>query len=57
MEQRMNVQEDVATAMAGMVPAQFERVLHPIFEEDEKTLIAVGTVLGAAASAAQAAFY
>ena len=35
--------------------AEFERVLHPVFEEDEWTLILVGTGLGAIAGAAQAA--
>jgi len=32
-----------------MTPAEFERVLHPIFEEDELTLIIAGAVLGAIA--------
>lgn len=32
-----------------MSPAEFERVLHPIFEEDETTLIIAGAVLGAIA--------
>ena len=32
-----------------MSPAEFERVLHPIFEEDEMTLIIAGAVLGAIA--------
>ena len=39
------------------MPARdFERLLHPIFEEDEFTLIAVGGVLGVAAAWAQAAW-
>ena len=29
-----------------MSPAKFERVLHPIFEQDELTLIIAGGVLG-----------
>ena len=29
-----------------LTPAQFERVLHPVFEEDELTLVIVGAVLG-----------
>lgn len=32
-----------------MSPAEFERVLHPIFEEDEMTLVIAGAVLGAIA--------
>jgi len=36
---------------------EFEKVLHPIFQEDELTLILVGTALGAAAGFAQVPFY
>lgn len=57
MADSMNLREDISSAMAAMPARDFETVLHPIFEEDEKTLIAVGTVLGAAAGAAQAALY
>lgn len=57
MTDNMQLREDVCSAMAAMPSRAFEKVLHPIFEEDEKTLIAVGTVLGAAAGAAQAAMY
>jgi uncharacterized membrane protein YheB (UPF0754 family) len=39
--------------MALMTPAEFERVLHPIFEQDELTLIVSGAVLGAVAGFAQ----
>ena len=34
------------SSMEKMTPLQFERVLHPIFEEDELTLIIAGAVLG-----------
>jgi len=34
--------------------AEFERVLHPVFEEDELTLILIGTALGGIAGAVQA---
>ena len=37
-----------------LTPAEFERVLHPVFEEDELTLILIGTALGGIAGAAQA---
>ena len=37
-----------------LTPAQFERVLHPVFEEDELTLVIVGAVLGGAVGWAQA---
>eukprot|EP01083_Nonionella_stella_P030757 84255_1 len=36
-----------------MSSAQFERVLHPIFEEDELTLILAGAALGFAAGLVQ----
>ena len=36
-----------------MSPAKFERVLHPIFEEDEMTLILAGAALGFAAGLIQ----
>lgn len=57
MTENMHLREDIGAAMAAMPARDFETVLHPIFEEDEKTLIAVGTALGAAAGAAQAALY
>lgn len=34
--------------MQGLSPAEFEGVLHPVFEEDEWKLILVGAALGAA---------
>ena len=37
-----------------LTPAEFERVLHPVFEEDELTLVIVGAVLGGAVGWAQA---
>jgi hypothetical protein len=39
--------------MGLLSPAEFERLLHPIFEEDELTLIGAGGVLGLAAGAIQ----
>ena len=41
--------------MAAMPSRDFERLLHPIFEEDEFTLIAVGGVLGVLAAWSQMA--
>jgi len=40
--------------MQKLTPAEFERVLHPVFEEDELTLILIGTALGGIAGALQA---
>merc|ERR1712176_401057 len=41
------------TKMKAMSTIEFEQVLHPIFQEDELTLILAGGVLGAAAGAIQ----
>jgi hypothetical protein len=40
-----------------MQSAEFEKVLHPIFQEDELTLIIVGAVLGGLAGWGQTFFY
>ena len=37
--------------------ARFERVLHPVFEQDEATLIAVGCLLGGLVGLAQVPLY
>lgn len=42
----LDIEETLRTRMMAMTPAQFERVLHPIFEEDELTLILAGGGLG-----------
>ena len=39
--------------MTELPPDEFERVLHPVFEEDEIQLILLGGVLGAIAGALQ----
>jgi len=43
---KLNLQETLRISMENMSSAQFERVLHPIFEEDELTLILAGAALG-----------
>ena len=53
----LRLQETIRDNMLTMSPAEFESVLHPIFSEDEATLIAVGSVLGAVAGFAQVPFY
>jgi uncharacterized membrane protein YheB (UPF0754 family) len=45
----LGLKELMRERMALMTPSEFERVLHPIFEQDELTLIISGAVLGAAA--------
>lgn len=42
----LDLENQIASKMTAMAPKDFERLLHPIFEEDEITLIAVGAVLG-----------
>ncbi|GFH57307.1 hypothetical protein CTEN210_13783 [Chaetoceros tenuissimus] len=50
---KLQLQETLRISMEGMTSAQFERVLHPIFEEDELTLILAGAALGFAAGLVQ----
>lgn len=50
---RLNLQALLTFRMNKLTPAQFERVLHPIFQEDELTLIIAGGVLGALAGWSQ----
>jgi len=42
----LKLEDTLRVQMEAMSPAKFERVLHPIFEEDELTLIIAGGVLG-----------
>ena len=52
-DDKLNLQETLRVSMENMSSLQFERVLHPIFEEDELTLILAGAVLGFAAGLVQ----
>lgn len=52
-DRKLQLRETLRTSMEGMTSAQFERVLHPIFEEDELTLILAGAALGFAAGLVQ----
>ena len=52
-DDKLQLQETLRISMEGMTSAQFERVLHPIFEEDELTLILAGAALGFAAGLVQ----
>ena len=45
-DETLNIEETLRIRMSAMTSAQFERVLHPIFEEDELTLILSGGGLG-----------
>ena len=44
----LNLEDTLCKAMQGLTSAEFEGVLHPVFEEDELKLILVGAVLGLA---------
>eukprot|EP00559_Dactyliosolen_fragilissimus_P001705 CAMPEP_0184860128 /NCGR_PEP_ID=MMETSP0580-20130426/5070_1 /TAXON_ID=1118495 /ORGANISM="Dactyliosolen fragilissimus" /LENGTH=418 /DNA_ID=CAMNT_0027357113 /DNA_START=1268 /DNA_END=2524 /DNA_ORIENTATION=+ len=52
-DKQFNMRETLRVSMEGMTSAQFERVLHPIFEEDELTLVLAGAALGFAAGLVQ----
>jgi len=45
-DEAMDVERLLRTKMAQLPYAQFEGVLHPVFEQDEIKLIAIGAVLG-----------
>lgn len=49
----LDMERTIAKAMKGLSSAEFEGVLHPVFEEDEFKLIVVGGVLGAAVGVIQ----
>ena len=49
----MDMENTIRQKMTELPPADFERVLHPAFEEDEIQLILLGSFLGALAGALQ----
>jgi uncharacterized membrane protein YheB (UPF0754 family) len=52
-EDALSIEEELRERMKALPPPEFERFLHPIFEEDETTLIIVGAVLGGIAGLIQ----
>ena len=52
----MDMQNILSRRMQRLRSAQFERVLHPAFEEDEWKLIAIGGLLGLAVGVFQLVF-
>jgi uncharacterized membrane protein YheB (UPF0754 family) len=44
----LDISKSLRDGLRKLTPAEFERVLHPVFEEDELTLVLVGAVLGLA---------
>lgn len=55
-DETLDIEETLKTRMMAMTSKQFERVLHPIFEEDELTLILAGGGLGFLAGLIQQGF-
>jgi uncharacterized membrane protein YheB (UPF0754 family) len=53
MDKTLGLEKTLRERMEAMTSLQFERVLHPIFEEDELTLILAGAALGFAAGLVQ----
>lgn len=49
----LDIEETLARRLKLLSPVEFEDLLHPVFQEDEITLIATGGVLGLAAGLAQ----
>jgi hypothetical protein len=55
MDETLGLEDTLRVKMEQMSSRKFERVLHPIFEEDELTLILAGAALGFAAGLLQQA--
>lgn len=55
-EERLQLRQTLNLRLCKLSSAEFENLLHPVFEEDEFTLIVAGGVLGAAAGALQMFF-
>ena len=53
----LDLETTLRDKMRGLSGEEFEGVLHPVFQEDELTLILVGAFLGMVAGFAQAAFF
>ena len=54
-DEQLQLRETLKTNLRRLTPQEFEQVLHPVFQEDEFTLILVGAVLGLAVGWGQAA--
>eukprot|EP00930_Biecheleria_cincta_P055532 TRINITY_DN41849_c0_g1_i1.p1 TRINITY_DN41849_c0_g1~~TRINITY_DN41849_c0_g1_i1.p1 ORF type:complete len:447 (+),score=63.29 TRINITY_DN41849_c0_g1_i1:42-1343(+) len=53
MDSAMDLETVLRERMAAMPPEQFDRLLHPVFEEDEWKLVLLGGVLGVLVGMAQ----
>lgn len=54
-DEKLELQDTLNTRLRALSAAEFENLLHPVFQEDEAILIVAGGVLGFAAGAAQQA--
>ena len=52
-EETLDIDDTLASRLKLLSPTDFEDLLHPVFQEDEITLIATGGVLGLGAGLAQ----
>ncbi len=55
-QEALDMENTMSERMGALPAKQFERLLHPVFEEDEWKLIVMGGVLGVAIGALQAYF-
>ena len=46
LERRLEIAQTIETKLAELSKAEFETILRQIFEDDEKTLIGIGGVIG-----------
>ena len=53
---QLALRENLKENLRKLTPQEFEQVLHPVFQEDETTLILVGAVLGLIVGWGQAAY-
>ena len=53
MTEALDIEATLSHRLKLLTPTEFEDLLHPVFQEDEFTLIAVGGVLGAVAGGVQ----
>eukprot|EP00967_Tisochrysis_lutea_P152272 scaffold297931_cov27-Tisochrysis_lutea.AAC.1 len=53
-DETLDLRRTLRTNLRKLSPKEFESLLHPIFQEDELTLIIVGSLLGLAVGYAQA---
>jgi len=53
-DSQLQLKETLKVNLRRLTPQEFEQLLHPVFQEDELTLVLVGAVLGLAVGWGQA---